>query len=43
MKKKTHMIMALDAEKASDKHPFMVSLGKIRNLRPIPKHSKSNI
>jgi hypothetical protein len=35
----------LDAEKAFDKsqHPFMLSLGKIRNSRPIPKHSKSNI
>jgi hypothetical protein len=33
----------VNAEKAFDKiqHPFMI--GNIRNLRPIPKHSKSNI
>jgi hypothetical protein len=46
LKEKTCMIISLDAEKAFDKiqHPFMIkSLGKIRNSRPIPKHSKSNI
>jgi hypothetical protein len=31
------MIISLDVEKAFDKiqHPFMISLGKIRNSRPI--------
>jgi hypothetical protein len=40
------MNISLDAEKAFDKiqHPFMLKvLEKIRNLRPIHKHSKSNI
>jgi hypothetical protein len=42
---KTHMIISLDAEKAFDKiqHPFIISLRKIRNSRPIPKHNKSNL
>jgi hypothetical protein len=46
LKDKNHMIISLDAEKAFDKiqHPFMIqSLGKIRNLRPIPNHDKSNL
>jgi hypothetical protein len=44
-KKKRHMIISLSAEKAFDKiqHPFTISLGKVRNSKPIPKHSKSNI
>jgi hypothetical protein len=40
------MIISLDAEKAFDKiqHPFMFKrLGKIRNSRPMPKRSKSNL
>jgi hypothetical protein len=40
------MIILLDAEKAFDKiqQPFMKkSFGKTRNLRPTPKHNKSNI
>jgi len=44
--KKTHMIISLGAEKASDKNPiplYVKSLGKIRNSRPISKHRKSNI
>jgi hypothetical protein len=45
LKDKNHMIISLDVENAFDKiqHPFMISLGKIRNLRPIPKHDKSNL
>ena len=45
LKDKSHMIFFLDAEKAFDKiQPLlMISHGKIRNLRPIPKHNKSNI
>jgi hypothetical protein len=45
LKDKNHMIISLDAEKALEKiqHPFMISLGRIRNSRPIPKHNKSNI
>jgi 5S rRNA maturation endonuclease (ribonuclease M5) len=46
LKERNHVIILLDAEKAFDKiqQTFMIkSLGKIRNLRPIPKHSKSNI
>ena len=45
LKDKNHMIISLDAEKAFDKiqHPFIISLGKIRNSRPIPKHDKSNL
>jgi hypothetical protein len=45
-KKKTHRIISLDADKAFYKtqHPFTLKiLGKIRNSRPTPKHSKSNI
>ena len=45
-KTKKHMIISLDAEKAFDKNPIPLhdkSLGKIRNSRPIPKYSKSNI
>jgi hypothetical protein len=45
-KKKKHMIISFDAEKAFDKfqHPFMIkSLGKIRSSRPIRKHDKSNV
>jgi ABC-type uncharacterized transport system ATPase subunit len=45
LKEKNHMIVSLDAEKAFDKnltHLHHKSLGKIRNSRPIPKHSKSN-
>jgi hypothetical protein len=37
------MIISLDAEKAFDKiqYPFMIKvLEKIRNSRPMPKHSK---
>jgi hypothetical protein len=40
------MIISLDAEKVFEKTstPLPVkSLGKIRNSRPIPKHSKRNI
>jgi hypothetical protein len=39
------MIILLDAENAFDKiqHRLMISLGKIRNSRPICKHNKSNI
>jgi hypothetical protein len=45
LKDKNHMIISLDAEKALEKiqHPFMISLGRIRNSRPIPKHNKSNL
>jgi hypothetical protein len=46
LKEKHHMIISLEVEKVFDKikHPFMIKyLGKIRNLRPIPKHNKSNI
>jgi hypothetical protein len=45
IKDKNHMIISLNAEKAFDKiqHPFKISLGKIRNSRPIPKHDKSNL
>ena len=46
LKDKIHMIISLDAEKAFEniQHPFMIkSLGKIKNLSPIPKHNKSNI
>jgi hypothetical protein len=46
LKDKNHMIISLDAEKAFDKNPTFLhdkSLGKIRNSRPIPKHSKSNL
>ena len=45
VKDKNHITIALDAEKAFDEiqHPFMISLGKIRNSRPIPKHDKSNL
>jgi hypothetical protein len=40
--KKSHMIILLDAERTFDKiqHPLMINHGKIRNSRPIPKHSK---
>jgi hypothetical protein len=43
--RKNHGVISLDAEKAFEKiqNPFMGSLGKIRNSRTIPKHSKSNI
>jgi hypothetical protein len=40
------MIISLDAEKAFDKNSTYLhvkSFGNIRNSRPIPKHSKSNI
>jgi hypothetical protein len=40
------MIISLDVEKAFDKNPTSLhnkSLGNIRNSRPIPKHSKSNL
>jgi hypothetical protein len=42
IKDKNHMIISLEAEKAFDKiqHPFIISLGKIRNSRPIPNHDK---
>ena len=43
---KTHMIISLDAEKAFEKYPTPLhdkSLATIKNLRPIPKHSKSSI
>jgi hypothetical protein len=46
LKYKNHMIISLDAEKAFDKNPTPIhnkSLGKIRNSRPIPKHTKSNL
>jgi hypothetical protein len=39
------MIISLVAEKAFEKiqYSFTISLGKIRNSRPIPKHSKINV
>jgi hypothetical protein len=46
LKDKNHMIISLDGEKAFDKidQPLHEKgLGKIRNSRPISKHSKSNI
>jgi hypothetical protein len=44
LKEKSHTIISLDAEKAFDKISLHVkSLGKIRNSRTIPKHSKSDI
>ena len=46
LKDKNHMIISLDAEKTFDKiqHPFFgKSLENIKNSRPIPKHSKSNV
>jgi hypothetical protein len=45
LKDKNHITISLDAEKAFDEiqHPFMISLGKIRNSSPIPKHDKSNL
>jgi hypothetical protein len=47
LKDKNHKIISLDAEKAFDKiNPTPIhnkSLGKIRNLRPLLKHNKSNI
>jgi hypothetical protein len=46
LKGKKSMIISLDVEKAFDKNPTPLhdkSLGKIRNSRSIPKHSKSNI
>jgi len=46
LKDKNHMIISLAAEKAFDKiqHPFCdKSPGKIKNSRPIAKHSKSHI
>jgi hypothetical protein len=42
LKEKKNMIISLDAEKALTKFNIL-SLGKIRNSRPIPKHSKNNI
>jgi hypothetical protein len=45
LKDKNHMIISLDAEKAFDKNPTPLqhkSLRKIKNSRPIPKHSKNN-
>ena len=46
LKQKKLIIISLDAEKAFEKNLTPLhdkSLGKIRNSRPIPKHSKSNI
>jgi hypothetical protein len=45
LKDKNHMIISLDTENAFDifQHPLMISLVKIRNLRPIHKYNKSNI
>jgi hypothetical protein len=42
--KKKHKHL-LDGEKIFDKflHPFMLSLGKVRNSRPIHKHSERDI
>jgi hypothetical protein len=40
------MTISLDAEKALEKNPTPLhdkSLGKIKNSRPIAKHSKNNI
>jgi hypothetical protein len=45
-KKKKHMNISLDAEKAFDQNPTPIhdkSLGKIRNSWLIPKHGKRNI
>jgi hypothetical protein len=44
-KDKNHMIISMDDEKAFDKiqHPFMKSLGKIRNSRSKSKHNKNKI
>ena len=44
-KKPNQVIISLNAEKAFNKiqYPFMISLGKIRNSRPIPNHDKSNL
>ena len=42
---KKHMVISLDDEKTFDKiqHPFMIKVLEIRNPRPIPKHSESNV
>jgi serine/threonine-protein kinase RIO1 len=45
LKDKNHIIISLDAEKSFDniQHPFMISLRRIRNSKPIPIHNKSNL
>ena len=46
LKDKNHMIISIDAEKASDKfqHPFMIkTLQKNGHRRNLPQHSKSHI
>ena len=46
MKDKNHMIISIDAEKASDKiqHPFMIkTLQKNGHRRNVPQHSKGHI
>ena len=46
LKKKSHMIISIDAEKAFDKiqHPFMIKNSpESRNRRNIPQHNKSYI
>ena len=48
LKDKNHMIISIDAEKASDKfqHPFMIKKKKppeSRKIRNIPQHNKSHI
>jgi hypothetical protein len=46
LKDKNHMIISLDAEKHLTKSnipSFVISFGKSRNSRPIPKHNKNNL
>ena len=46
LKDKNHMIISIDAEKASDKfqHPFMIkTLQKNGHRRNLPQHNKSHI
>lgn len=43
MKDRNHMFISINAEKAFNKHPFLINLKQIRYKRNVPQYSKDHV